>query len=174
MGATARQSTCTSSQASAATSFTPLGLSTLNGSRQHAQAEHSAWHTHESVACTKCTGRSGPPFQRGRARAIWLETLRRWPNAACDDYDVEPYTVDEPQQRFVAAQRAQRRTLGLRPGLGLRQALGLQWVTWIGHVSPDDEAQPTRPRYEPDVSLRPKVRRSLPQAGALAAGFRHD
>jgi hypothetical protein len=34
-----------------------------------------------------------------------------------NDYDVEPYTVDELQQLFVAAQAgAQRRTLGLRPG----------------------------------------------------------
>jgi integrase len=53
-----------------------------------------------------------------------------------NDYDVEPYTVAEVQQLFVAAQREPNGTrwvfalaLGLRQG----EALGLQWVTSIGH-----------------------------------------
>ena len=88
------------------------------------------------VSMLKLSTRRGTPMSPGRVHQVH-RTIRTALNEAVrrghlarnpaemaktppvNDYDVEPYTVDELQQLFVAAQqRAQRRTLGLRPGPG--------------------------------------------------------
>ena len=69
-----------------------------------------------------------------------------------NDYDVEPYTVDEVQQLFVAAQRepnGARWVFALALGLRQGEALGLQWgdVDWSRSVLTIKRSR-TRPRYE--------------------------
>jgi integrase len=69
-----------------------------------------------------------------------------------NDYDVQPYTVDEVQQLFVAAQRepnGARWVFALALGLRQGEALGLQWgdVDWSRSVLTIKRSR-TRPRYE--------------------------
>jgi integrase len=69
-----------------------------------------------------------------------------------NDYDVEPYTVDELQQPFVAAQQelnGARWVFALALGLRQGEALGLQWgdVDWSRSVLTIKRSR-TRPRYE--------------------------
>jgi integrase len=69
-----------------------------------------------------------------------------------NDYDVEPYTVDELQQLFIAAQQepnGARWVFALALGLRQGEALGLQWgdVDWSRSVLTIKRSR-TRPRYE--------------------------
>ena len=69
-----------------------------------------------------------------------------------NDYDVEPYTVDELQRLFVAAQQepnGARWVLALALGLRQGEALGLEWgdVDWSRSVLTIKRSR-TRPRYE--------------------------
>ena len=73
-----------------------------------------------------------------------------------NDYDVEPYTVDEVQQLFVAAQRepnGARWVFALALGLRQGEALGLQWgdVDWSRSVLTIKRSR-TRPVMNTDVS----------------------
>src|SRR5215218_9317460 len=82
-----------------------------------------------------------------------------------NDYDVEPYTVHELQQLFVAAQQepnGARWVFALALGLRQGEALGLQWgdVDWSRSVLTIKRSR-TRPRYE---------HRCLPHCGHKYAG----
>src|SRR5215217_5628695 len=83
-----------------------------------------------------------------------------------NDYDVDPYTVDEVQQLFFAAQRepnGARWVFALALGLRQGEALGLQWddVDWSRSVLTIKRSR-TRPRYE---------HRCLPHCGHKYAGY---
>ena len=99
---------------------------------QHAQAEHSAWHNNESRSRAP-----GAPDDQDRAReAVRRGHLARNPaemakTPPVNDYDVEPYTVDELQQLFVTAQQEPNGVrwvfalaLGLRQGEALGPSVG--------------------------------------------------
>jgi integrase len=121
------------------------------------------------VSMLKLSTRRGTPMSPGRVHQVH-RTIRTALNEAVrrghlarnpaemaktplvNDYDVEPYTVDEVQQLFVAAQRepnGARWVFALALGLRQGEALGLQWgdVDWSRSVLTIKRSR-TRPRYE--------------------------
>jgi integrase len=105
------------------------------------------------VSMLELSTRGGTPMSPGRVHQVH-RTIRTALNEAVrrghlarnpaemaktplvNDYDVEPYTVDEVQQLFVAAKASPTAHVGSSPwplGCGKGKRWAFSGVTWIGH-----------------------------------------